>query len=194
VLERHLSHPNLTAMGREAEQHGHGGHGHGQRQAYPPNPQLHAQAHGLVHTQSQPQLHPAAASVSPEHRRRNNVLAPGFLRPLTRADGTTIGRTHSVAALTSMTTSPTSDGVVPGSGASGASGASHASGVSQASGGSGASGASGSGASTGRYAHLGAAPMQRSNTEGMDSERSRQRRELHKRGDYTDQSYRFHGW
>lgn len=119
-----------------------------------------------------PSPQPNAASVSPEHRRRPNVLGSGFLRPLTRVEGT-IGRTHSVAALSGMTvTSPTNDlGPSPNSHSSGASGGST------------------------RLNHLQAAPMQRSSTEGMkDMERTRLRKELAKRGDHTDTSYRFHGW
>jgi hypothetical protein len=114
-----------------------------------------------------------AASVSPEHRRRANVLGSGFLRPLTRVEGAAIGRTHSVAHISNMVTSPTSD--------HGPSANSHSSGA--------------SGGSSGRMHPLQAPAMQRSSTEGgKDMERARQRKELAKRGDHTDTSYRFHGW
>ncbi|RSH80415.1 uncharacterized protein EHS24_008993 [Apiotrichum porosum] len=163
-LERHSSHPNLTAMGD---------HDNYTTQPPPPRPVQESNSRG-----PSPNHWQASSSTSPEARRRANVLGSGFLRPLTRVGGDgELGRARSTVALTTMT-SPTAEPMhsshsptthMPSSGSSGAL----------------------------RSPHLQAAPMMRSNTEGAGSremERARVRRELAKRSEHTDTSYRMHGW
>lgn len=149
-IERHNSQPNLTAYKHD--------HSPTSRQARPL---------------------PQQPSVSPtEQKRRQNPLGHGFLRPLTRADTSGIGRTRSAAALNlgvAGMTSPTSDNdnVSP----------------------SASSGATRSSSGHIPYAHLQAPPMLRSSTEGDHIVRERERkRELTRRSERTDTGYRYHGW
>lgn len=147
-LSRNASQPNLTTYPDDSP-----------TSAHPPHP-------------------PRQSSVSPtEQKRRHNLLGPGFLRPLTRADASGIGRTRSAAALNlgvAGMTSPGSDGAVSPNASS-----------------SGTRSSSGQNA----YGHLQAPPMIRSSTEGdqLDRDRAR-RRELSRRSEQTDTGYRYHGW
>ncbi|KAL1406881.1 hypothetical protein Q8F55_006290 [Vanrija albida] len=120
------------------------------------------------HAPSSPNLHPQA-SVSPETKRRGaqNVLGSGFLRPLTRATTTsTISPTlERTQSSVALNTSPSPHAEL--------------------------SSPSPTGQRAGSNQFV-APAMVRSSTE--DLERARHRRELARRSEHTDTSYRMHGW
>ncbi|KAL7424038.1 hypothetical protein Q5752_001623 [Cryptotrichosporon argae] len=210
-LPRGGSHPDLTSHSQQASLANRSQHG-------PPLSSLRSQHSGEPH--AQPQSHgqhpPPHPGLEPTRRRTtHNVLGGGFLRPLTRVGdgaspaqargGDILGRTqsavqlsmspHDAAAPSGLSGSPRQEygslahgyGVVPAGGASASVGQGHsvlaASGPPML-------------ARAPSLLRMEATPMMRSQTEGDErhTERMRLKRELAKRSEMMDTSYRLHGW